>query len=226
MTEAVVVCEGQTEETFLRDVLAPALSVREIFVLPRIVPTSSKAKGGGLERQRVLWFLRNTLRERQDTYVTTFFDLYGLKPDFPGQADAAGIPDPLARASIIEMELAKAVVQEAKCRPERFLPHVQPYEFESLLFSDTGRFGEERPAWKTFIDQLETARRKARSPEHINDGPDIHPSARLRRLLRPRYDKALHGSAVSKRIGLDRMRAECRHFDKWLSRAEALPPLR
>ena len=55
---------------------------------------------------------------------------------------------------------------------------------------------------------------------------DTHPSALLRRLLRPRYTKILHGSAVSASIGLDRIRAECRHFDKWLSRVETLPPLR
>lgn len=53
--------------------------------------------------------------------------------------------------------------------------------------------------------------------------PNTHPSARLLQLLRPRYDKALHGSAVSARIGLGLMRAECRHFDKWLSRVESLP---
>ena len=43
--------------------------------------------------QRVLLFLRNTLRERNDTHVTTFFDLYGLAPDFPGVAGSdAGSP--------------------------------------------------------------------------------------------------------------------------------------
>ena len=67
---------------------------------------------------------------------------------------------------------------------------------------------------------------EGQTPEHVNDGPDTHPSARLRRLLRPRYAKILHGSAVSASIGLDCIREECRHFDKWLSRVETLPPLR
>ena len=67
---------------------------------------------------------------------------------------------------------------------------------------------------------------EGQTEEHVNDGPDTHPAALLRRLLRPRYAKILHGSAVSARIGLDRIREECRHFDKWLSRVETLPPLR
>ncbi len=31
--------------------------------------------------QRILRFLRDTLRQQRDTYVTTFFDLYGLPSD-------------------------------------------------------------------------------------------------------------------------------------------------
>ena len=37
--------------------------------------------------------------------------------------------------------------------------------------------------------------------------------------------KVLHGQAVSSRIGLGRIRAECRHFHNWLKRLESLPPL-
>ncbi len=38
-------------------------------------------------------------------------------------------------------------------------------------------------------------------------------------------NKVLHGQAVSSRIGLSCIRAECRHFHKWLKRLESLPPL-
>ena len=94
------------------------------------------------------------------------------------------------------------------------------------MFSDTAKFADVEPAWRTYVRQLEAARQSVRSPEHINDGSDTHPSARLRNLLRPRYSKVRHGRAVSARIGVDRMRAECVHFDGWMARVEALPPLR
>ena len=226
MTEVIVVCEGQTEEVFVREILVPTFSKRGTLLQPRLIATSRLSKGGSLKGQRVLRFLRNTLRRRKDTYVTTFFDLYGLPSDFPGQSKAAMRLDPLNRAKTVEMEFHKVVIQETRCPPARFTPHIQPYEFEALLFSDIERFAETVPAWKTLVSQLEAARRSASTPEHINDGPNTHPSARLIRLLRPRYNKVRHGSAVSARIGLNRMRAECHHFDQWLKRLETLIPLR
>ena len=225
MTEVIIVGEGQTEEVFIKEILGPALAKNDIFVHPRLIGTSRYSKGGSLKAQRVLRFLRNTLRERQDTYVTTFFDLYGLPSDFPGLSVAAIPSDPLDRAATVEADFHTKVIQEAGCHPERFLPHIQPHEFESLLFSDTGRFAETEPEWTKFVGQLETARRTAASPEHINHGLDTHPSARLIRLLNPRYSKVRHGTAVSARIGVTRMRAECRHFGQWLTRLENLPPL-
>lgn len=224
MMEVIVVSEGQTEEAFIKEMLQPALASRNVFIQPRIVATSRHSKGGSLKTQRVLRFLRNTLRERQDTCVTTFFDLYALPTDFPGFSEATVRPDPLDRAATVEAGFHTAVVREAGCRPKRFLPHIQPYEFESLLFSDTGRFAATKPEWTKFCDQLEAARRAVPSPEHINDGPNTHPSARLMRLLRPRYSKVRHGTAVSARIGLSSIRAECRHFDQWLTQLENLSP--
>lgn len=225
MTEVVVVCEGQTEEAFVKRTLAPAFVARHVLLQPRLVRTSRHAAGGALTRGRVLRFLRNTLRERADVYVTTLFDLYGLPAGFPGQSRGAALVNPHDRAAAVEAEFHAAVVGEAKCRPDRFLPHIQPYEFEALLFSDPSRFAEVEPEWRRFIGELEEVRRSADTPEHVNDGSDTHPSVRLARLLRPRYNKVRHGTAVSAAIGLGRIRAECPHFDAWLARMEALPGL-
>ena len=202
-------------------ILGPELADSNVFVEARLIPTSAKGKGGALSGQRVLRFLRNTLRQRRDTHVTTFFDLYGLPPDFPGPAGSP--PDPLDRAAAIEASLHEEVVRVARCRPDRFLPHIQPYEFEALLFSDTSHFAREQPEWEQGADELAEARRGAASPEHINDGPDTHPSARLDRLAG--YQKVRHGTALTQRIGLDRIREECRHFAGWVSRLESLPAL-
>ena len=221
MTELVVVCEGQTEAAFVRQVLQAPLAAGNLFVQPRLIQTSPGTKGGALSRRRVLRALRNLLRGRPDVCVTTFFDLYALPPDFPGRSRASTPADPLIRAAAIESAFHHAVVEEADCRPDRFFPHIQPCEFESLLFSDVTKFGEAEPDWMAFVGDLQEARRSARSPEHVNDGIDTHPSARLRK-LRPRYGKVRHGVAVSARIGLGRMRAECGHFARWLTRVENL----
>ena len=224
MINAIIVCEGQTEEVFVTRILGPELAPHGIFVQPRLIATSKRAKGGALDKHRVLRFLRNTLRERRDTYVTTFFDLYALPTDFPGLSDASEQEDPLGRATDIETGFHARVIEEVGCREDRFIPHIQPYEFEALLFSDITQFAKAQPEWKGFIGQLEAVLQSVSSPEHINDGNDTHPSARLRN-LRPPYKKVSHGYAISSRIGLRRIRAECDHFDKWITCMESLPPL-
>jgi hypothetical protein len=202
-------------------ILGPALARSNVFVEARLIPTSPKGRGGALSGQRVLRFLSNALKQRRDTHVTTFFDLYGLPSDFPGFTGSP--PDPLDRASAIEASWHEEVVDLARCRPDRFLPHIQPYEFEALLFSDTSHFAREQPEWEQPAEELAAARRGAASPEHINDGPDTHPSARLERLAG--YQKVRHGTALAQRIGLDRIRRECAHFGEWLTRLESLPVL-
>lgn len=226
MTVVAVLAEGVTEETFLRDVLAPVLAVHEIWLVPRLIPTSKHGKGGALNGDRVVRYMRNTLLERRDMYVSCFFDLYALPATFPGQPEVfgAGSADPRARASIVEQRLADAVVAAAGCRREKFIPHIQPYEFESLLFADLSRFLEIRAEWQRALERVATDCRGAITPEHINDGATTHPSARLG-ALKPRYEKVLHGSAIAARIGIHRIRERCPHFDDWINKLENLTPL-
>jgi hypothetical protein len=223
--EVIVVGEGQTEETFVRDVLAPEFEALGISLQPRLVQTSPGAKGGSLTAGRVMKYLRNTLRERGDTYVTTLFDLYGLRADIPGVDRSRAETDPLRRCLRIEEALDQAAIEVSGSRADRFFSHIQPYEFEALLFSDVSRFGEAHGDWRPYVRTLEQARAGADTPEHINDGPQTHPSARLKALLRPSYDKVLYGSGIAALIGLPRIRSECRHFDEWLAKIEALRPL-
>lgn len=227
MTGVVVACEGPTEGVFVQSVLVPVLAERAIYLEPRLIATSPGAKGGSLKRDRVLRALRNMLRQRSDTYVTTMFDLYGLPSDFPGLDAGRGIGDPLGRAAAIEAQFAAEVARSSECPPNRFLAHLQPCEFEGLLFSDPRRFVEVEPGWQTYLLDLDRARQSAPTPEHINEGQRTHPSARLEELLaQPPYQKKQHGPMVAQRIGLARMREECLHFGAWLDRIEALPPLR
>lgn len=225
MREVVVVGEGQTKETFVRDVLVAAMADRQIF-LPRLIRTSRAERGGALTWERVRRFLRRMLLERRDTYITTFFDLYGLPSDFPGVMGAAAVHDPLERARAVERAFRAAIVVEAGCREDRFLPHIQPYEFESLLFTDISVLPQLQPEWTTHLEPLIHARQVVPSPEHVNDGATPHPSAPLTATLVPRYEKVLYGAAAVGRIGLDLVRAECAHFGAWLDRLDSLPDLR
>ena len=222
MIEVITVCEGRTEEAFLNEILYRPLLDRSVLIKPRLITTSSGHAGGALTRQRVVRSLRSLLRGRKDAYVTTLFDLYGLPSDFPGRAESASRRDPLDRAAAIEAEFHRVVIQAAECRADRFLPHIQPHEFEALLFSDAAKITDTEAMWSKHSGEMQQARHGAQSPEHINDGPVTHPSARLKYLSHPPYNKVVHGVAIARRIGLERIRAECRHFNEWLTRVESL----
>jgi hypothetical protein len=223
MVYLIIVGEGQTEETFVRDVLAPALAFNGIFATPRVIETSPGHRGGALNLDRVKRFIRNTLRERANTYLTTLFDLYALDTSFPGVADTAG-QTPRNRAARIEQLLHADMTAFANCRPERFLPHVQPHEFESLLFADVDRLCEIEPEWHVHREGLVKIRAGVEDPEWINDSPQTAPSKRLE-VLAPNYRKVRHGPVAAARIGLDRIREECPHFRQWYERIAALPAL-
>ena len=223
MVELIVVGEGQTEETFVRDVLAPALAANRIYASPRLINTSREQRGGALSLERVRRFIGHTLRQRSDTYVTTLIDLYGLDTTFRGVTESKG-QLPAARAAYIEQLLHEDVIAFAQCRAERFIPHVQPHEFESLLFSDIPRLCDVEPGWHEQSAPLIAARAAVDNPEWINDSPQTAPSKRLEQ-LHPRYRKVRHGPVAAARIGLDRIREQCPHFRQWYDRIVALPAL-
>lgn len=223
MSNLIVVGEGQTEESFSRDVLGPELFDHGHFVHPRLIRTSSSGRGGALRWNRVRLYLRNTLRERADTYVTTFFDLYKLDTDFPGWDQAKAFLNPLDRTTELERHFHAAVVAEAQCREDRFIPHIQPYEFEALIFSNVEVLVDVEPGWRANLEELRNVRAAVETPEHINDGQTTHPSARLETVLDPPYQKVLHGVSITSRIGIGRLRQECLHFSSWLTKLETLP---
>jgi len=63
MIRCYVVCEGQTEETFIRNVIAPILADQQIYLIARLIPTSKTSKGGALTYERVRKFIINSLKE-------------------------------------------------------------------------------------------------------------------------------------------------------------------
>ena len=224
MTDVVVVCEGRTEEAFINELVRPVLATNAVYLDARLISTSPGSKGGALGRDRVVGNLCRILRQRDDNYVTTFFDLYGLPADFPGKQSNPAVRDPIALCEQIEESLHNVVAGQAQRRGDRFVPHIQPYEFEALLLADTTAFGRVNLKWQFAEDELASLVGATSSPEHVNDGVNTHPSARIRHLL-PGYRKVGHGVDVAATIGLERIRGECTHFAQWLGRMEALPPL-
>jgi hypothetical protein len=218
-----VVCEGQTEETFVRDVLWEPFSSVGVNLVGQTIETSVGKKGGALSYQRVKRHLRNQLRRKGEFFVTTLFDLYRLDSDFPGLAEAKKQNGLGRRLSVLNAAIHADVVAAAECRPERFFSYIQPYEFEALLFSDVPVLTHSEPAWVPAAPVLQSVRDGAESPEHINELPGKNPAAHLERELKnPRYKKTLHGPTITGRIGLAKIEAECAFLAAWLRQLRTL----
>ena len=225
MIEIIIVAEGQTEETFVRTVLAPAFAPAEIYLSARLVSTSPNGRGGALSYDRVYRFLRNTLKKRPDTFISTFFDLHQLDTAFPDHAAAQKLIDSGARATHLECAFHADIIARTACRAQRFIPHIQPWEFEALLFSDVPALTGTEAGWQTHREALEKIRAAYDHPEQINGGQTTKPSARLGLLRNPGFRKVRHGPLAAERIGLSRIEATCPHFAAWMARLRALAPL-
>ena len=155
--------------------------------------------------------------------VTTLFDLYKLDKRFPGFEQAQDIRDLGQRLIVLRRELHTDVVATAGCPPGRFIPYIQAYEFEALLFSDVPTLTRVEPAWEVATAALSAARAAAYSPEHINDRPESKPAAHLERELKnPGYRKRRHGPVAAQKIGLAKIEAECVFFAAWLAQIREL----
>lgn len=223
MVEVVVFAEGPTEEKFVKTVLAPVFRPNQIFLKPQMLNTSQDAKGGAVSFARLKFNARNTLRQKPDAVLTTLLDLYGLDTDFPGFAEAKKLTKVHERVTALEAALHDAIVEHVGCRPERFIPHIQPYEFEGLLFSDVGALVLTEPDWKHQLPKLQAVRAKFETPEHINDSYETKPSKRLENILSPKYKKTRHGPLAAERVTLAKMEQKCAHFKGWMTKLRSLP---
>lgn len=215
-----IICEGQTEEMFVRELLQSVFFNQGISLIPSLIGKPGH-KGGNVKFERLFTDIRNVLMGDKKAYCTTFFDYYGLPKNFPGVSCPSEITTIDKKAQHLTSCLYKKM--EDKLGNEvarRFIPYVQMHEFEALLFSETSDFakGIDR---LTVADDLSKIRKDFDSPEMINNSPDTAPSKRIKNVV-PDYEKPLMGSLAALEIGVDKIREQCALFDQWLEKIEAL----
>lgn len=222
MVEVYVIAEGQTEERFIKDLVAPALKHLSVFIKPILMNTSKTSKGGAVTLDRLKFNLRNSMRQHPQVYFTTFLDLYGLDTSFPAYHETKSL-EVYQRVDALEKTLDELIVNEYACRPERFFSYIQPHEFEGLLFSDVVSLVSTEETWLKYQDALTTMRNNVETPEHINDSRETAPSKRLEKTLRqPNYHKTRHGALIAKNITLSKIEQECSHFHGWMNHLRGL----
>ena len=223
--EVCIVVEGPTEQLFVRDVLAPAMSVKGIYLHAARIGSPGH-KGGDIRFERAKSDIGNFLRQRSDTYVSTMFDYFRIDADWPGREEIRGKVSSGAALSAAE----KAKLMEEATRQKivasfgsnnadrRFIPYISMHEFEALLFSDPVVLAEKIKVEPKSVQQILA---KCGSPEEINDRPETAPSKRIAALMSG-YQKIVMGKSIAEAIGIATMRRQCPHFDQWLTTLEQL----
>jgi len=220
MTKRVLILvEGQTEERFTKDVLAPTfwekgLSIQPTILVTKRVKSGANFKGGVTNFPKFRNDAERLLNSAGDALVTTMLDYYGLPNDFPGMKTRPPNGSPMQRVLHVEGALARHFGA-----PTNFLPFLALHEFEAWLFSSPAEIPRtlNEPAKQPLI---EAVRAGVTTPEEIDERPQSAPSKRIATIF-PAYKKALHGPIVAARIGLQRIREECPHFNGWIEKLEA-----
>lgn len=218
MTRINVFVEGQTEETFVRDTLAPYFVRQGIYLNAILAQTSRGHKGGIVSYGKVKHQITKLCQQDKKAWVTTLIDYYGLPTDFPLLAQGKSTNgDIYSCISNLENAFHDDVAQP------NFIANFLLHEFEALLFCEPEKFAD----WledKRRVTELNNIKLAFDSPECINNSPQTAPSKRILAAI-PEYQKTLHGPLIAADIGLDTIRRQCPHFEGWLQRLEALKPL-
>ena len=202
MIRLAISVEGPTELEFVKNTLAVHLREKGVEAQPFSI-------NGNVTVRRLAHDMANHFWNFDR--VTSLVDFYGFR-----DKDTAS-PNEL------EGRIHRAIDERIKHSWDESMvfPYVQRHEFEGLLFSEVSAFGKVMLLPDECIEELEGIRAHFSTPEDINDSKESAPSKRILKVI-PRYNKHVNGYMIADATGLDRIRAECPRFNRWLANLESL----
>ena len=216
MNRVRILVEGQTEQAFIREILRPYFDPRQIY----LHAVKLRRQGGITRYAKAKDVIIRSLKEDAALICTTMVDFYGMPADWPGRDQANRCQSYAEKADIVEGGIMKDIVGHLgnSFNPNRLMPYVQMYEFEALLFSSPVKLAEslgDKKLSSTFL----AIRNEFSNPEEINDSYDKCPSRRIEEVFQG-FKKTINGITAASRIGLEKMRQECPHFNEWITKLE------
>ncbi|MBU5425934.1 DUF4276 family protein [Tissierella pigra] len=213
MIRLFILCEGQTEERFVNELLSGYLSSKGIIVIPIILATkrtpTKKYKGGISSYNKIKSEVEILCKSDKAAFVTTMLDYYALPLDVPGRKEPIG-KDIYEKVCYVEGQMYEDIALE------NFMPNIILHEFEGLLFSNPECFSYCDSDTRR-IEEIVKIREENETPEHINDGVSTAPSKRVVKIF-DNYDKIIDGINIAINIGIDCILKECHHFGKWIDK--------
>ena len=221
-----VLCEGQTEDKFVNDVLKTHLQSFNIICKHQILLTNKQknCKGGLLSYSQVfddlnMMFNQFTNNKKDEHWFTTMFDFYKLPTDFPGYSNK--ITDIYNRIQHIESAFKNNI------KFPRFIPYIQLHEYEALVFTGLDYLKEEYPCSlkleKCVMELKKVLQEKKNNPELINTkkAPSKYIIDSLEGLHK--YNKPKVGCAIASKVGIETLKLQCKHFGEWIDKLEKIP---
>lgn len=204
MKRLVFIVEGDTEIILIEKLVVPYL-ISLGFNIPihaqTIITNRKQHKKGGIGSYGK--FKNEVVRtlSQGNVIITTLIDFYGLPHDFPEYSSDS--------SKIENMEIA---IKE-DIGSENFIPYIQKYELEGLMFSD-------RSGFELVIDdirkmnEIDIIIQDFPNPEDINNSSHTAPSKRLERIFN--YDKTGDGELIFEMIGIQNILNKCPRFSRWI----------
>ncbi len=220
-----IIVEGSTEESFVNDVMVKHFAERNIFVSARKITTgwdkrNNKPAKGGLSgylkfRNEIIRWIHSD-RINPQFWYTTMIDFYAFPKDdlSPFSLEIQSIGNPYQKIEALETAIAQDI------NHPQFIPYVQLHEFEAFLLVEPDRLITMYPEGKSAIKQLKKDIGTT-NPEEIDESPHTSPSKRISHYFAG-YEgqKAQLGPLVAIDIGLIKLRENCPHFNRWITKLE------
>jgi len=216
MKRLVIIVEGETEESFVNNILCPYFCSKGLYNTIQCFKT--KHSHGGISKYSYIKKdILNTIYEKD--VVSMMIDFYRLPSDFPGFSDLKATQTHKEQASLLETEIKKDLEDTQKHQFDNFIPYIQLHEFEALVFASIKGidilFEREEMDYKGLMNVIE----EHPNPEEINNHPATAPSMRLKKLI-PGYNKVLHGIEIIKTMGMPELLEKCPRFKTWVESME------
>lgn len=210
MKRVIIICEGETEREFCKNVLAPHLIHSNIHIQAPLIKRSM----GGIVRWSILKKEIEIHLLEPNVIVTTLIDYYGLyqKYNFPNWAIGERIVNKNDRMDFLEDAMKEDINDAIR---HRFIPYLQLHEFEGLLFNDIQIFYDQVPKEELVgVAELKKTFADYDNPEMINNNRETSPSHRLQRIIKG-YNKPLYGHYFAEAIGIEHIRSKSPRFNQW-----------
>ena len=220
MKRLVIIAEGETEESFVNNILCPFFCSKGIYNSIQCFKTKH-SHGGMSKYSYIKKDILNIIYEK-DVVVSMMIDFYRLPSGFPGFNDLKATQTHQEQANLLETRIKKDLEDSQNQLFDNFIPYIQLHEFEALVFASISGIDSLFERSEIDYNGLMNVIQQYPNPEDINNHPDTAPSVRLKKLISG-YNKVLHGIDIINTVGMAELLEKCPRFKTWIeSMVEAL----